>query len=455
MKKNRFLSQLDRIVYGNVPSEDTKLRFLLTVYFYGGFCGIVATLSNSILGLDPTGNYAVFVMGILFFILHRFLFRRKISYTAGFRFFYLFSALCFNILWFFNGGINGAIVIFYYLLVIVIMIYSEGWERAFNLFLVMFNIFCLMYVDYNYPELITQYPSDFARYLDMYVSILICLFVNYIAISVVLTALKKANKELQDKYISINRDLKLASKIQYSVMPIQYRVEGFELASIYKPLTEVGGDIFSIDERGDGKIRIFLADATGHGVQAGLVTMLILSEYISQKSDFDSPGDLVSVLNEIFIQKFSDIKAIFPCLVLDWDRSTNQISYASAGQIPQFLVRQHEVFDLEKTGPIIGLKKGIQYPTKNLSILDGDTLLLFTDGLTEAFDVTRSMYGDVRLGKFIMTRSVDTYSLNGYLSLMYEDLLNFIGNVELQDDLTVVAIRKNTFSQNESISVLT
>lgn len=250
-------------------------------------------------------------MATIFFGLHRSLFKEWIGYIAGVRLFYFLAAFFFNLIWFVNAGLDGGILIFFYLLVIVIMIYSEGWERAFHLAMVMTNIIILLTIDYLYEGLAQPYPSRLDRYLDVFVSILISFVVNYIAISVVLTALNRSKSQLESKFNSVQKDMDLASRIQLAIMSTNQKSEFYDFASIYQPVSVVGGDLYSIDNLSSHKIRIFIADATGHGVQAALVTMLILSEYFNKKTKFKDPGKFLAYLNSAFIQHYMDIHAIF------------------------------------------------------------------------------------------------------------------------------------------------
>jgi hypothetical protein len=121
--------RINRFIYGNSSPDNTNLRFLLTVYFWGGICGIGASISNFFLELDSYLTYSAVGMAILFLGIHRSLFKEWIGYLAGVRLFYIATLFYFNSMWFANAGLDGGIIIFFYLLVIVIMIYSTGWER--------------------------------------------------------------------------------------------------------------------------------------------------------------------------------------------------------------------------------------------------------------------------------------------------------------------------------------
>jgi serine phosphatase RsbU (regulator of sigma subunit) len=306
----------------------------------------------------------------------------------------------------------------------------------------MFNVSLLLYLDYRFEDWAQPFPGRMERYMDVWFSIIISFIVNYIAISVVLKALHRSNKQLEEKYSIIRKDVDLASKIQQAIMSYDSSETDFDVASIYKPVSGVGGDVYSIDMISKKKARLFLADATGHGVQAGLVTMLILSEYLKKKLEINDPGKLIQELNESFIRHYSDIRAIFTCIVLDWDFEKNKIQYASAGHIPQLMLRKKEVVHLEKTGPIIGLKNAARYRTVTLKDINHTKVLLFSDGITEAFDEGKNMFGEERLVRILRDASHNE-SMSKVLSEVEAGLDDFLTRSPLQDDLTLIAIGKH------------
>jgi len=113
--------------------------------------------------------------------------------------------------------------------------------------------------------------------------------------------LQEANYSLKAKEKIIRDDLMLARRIQGSVLPREsISISGLKFCIRYLPMYDVGGDIYDIMELPDGRIRIFLADAMGHGIQAALVTMLIKSEYEKAKALLDRPEEIFWIMNSVF-----------------------------------------------------------------------------------------------------------------------------------------------------------
>jgi sigma-B regulation protein RsbU (phosphoserine phosphatase) len=113
-------------------------------------------------------------------------------------------------------------------------------------------------------------------------------------------------EELRKLLDRLRQDLQLAKTIQQKIMPGDtWKLERIMIDIRYMPLIEIGGDIFDVLQRDDGSTRVFLADATGHGIVAALITMLIKSEYEKVKEKIEDPFMILSKLNE-FIPKFGN-----------------------------------------------------------------------------------------------------------------------------------------------------
>ncbi|MCB1160616.1 MAG: response regulator, partial [Leptospiraceae bacterium] len=129
--------------------------------------------------------------------------------------------------------------------------------------------------------------------------------------------------ELKEKREGQKREIRLARQIQEKLLPINLEeIKGLQFSVKYLPYGELSGDIYDIAEIFPGYIRIFLADATGHGISAALVTMLIKSEYETIKSSFASPAKTLMELNTRFIQNYINLNEIFPAFILDIDLNT-------------------------------------------------------------------------------------------------------------------------------------
>jgi hypothetical protein len=131
---------------------------------------------------------------------------------------------------------------------------------------------------------------------------------------------KERTGELNNTLSLIRQDLNFAKKIQIRLLPGQaFQVENLKIVSRYIPMDEVGGDFFDIAKLENNIVRILIADATGHGVQGALVTMLIKSEYEVLKESFTSTSQLMKKFNNLFFTKYSNLYSFFTCFIVDID----------------------------------------------------------------------------------------------------------------------------------------
>ncbi|HMV41189.1 MAG TPA: PP2C family protein-serine/threonine phosphatase [Leptospiraceae bacterium] len=247
-------------------------------------------------------------------------------------------------------------------------------------------------------------------------------------------------KEINDTLDDLKRDISVAKKIQTSLMKKNFaHIKNLNFSVNYIPLDEVGGDIYDISELSHKCIRIFLADATGHGVQAALITMAIKGEYESFKHTTHSPKKLLKNLNNDFVQKFGAIHSFFSCIVVDIYPEKNKIIYASAGHPDQVIQRKDWSLEIiSRTGKIMGIMKDAEFEEKEIRFESGDKLLLFTDGLFEEFNSEKEEFGEKQI-----LSSIKEYSDKDLKELFEEIMKNlneFLENSSRQDDITFIGV---------------
>ncbi|RHX81379.1 SpoIIE family protein phosphatase [Leptospira yasudae] len=189
---------------------------------------------------------------------------------------------------------------------------------------------------------------------------------------------------LNDNIIQINRELEIAQNVQRKILtPLDRNISGIRFHYEYMPLEKVGGDFLDVSEILPGKVRVVIADAVGHGVQASLMTMALKTEYEELKN-LENPAQILKELNFRFLKKFDSLESIFPCLIGDIDTEKEEFTYASAGHPDQIIQLPGEFPSLiQKTGPILGLFETLEIASKTVAFPTGSRLLLFSDGLIE------------------------------------------------------------------------
>lgn len=248
----------------------------------------------------------------------------------------------------------------------------------------------------------------------------------------------KANK-IKELHNIVKSDLELAKKVQEKIMPVQKEIDGLQIRVKFTPMAEVGGDIYDIFEISPGYVRLFLADATGHGVQAALVTMIIKSEYEMLKMNPVLPSELLTALSNKYYRLYNNLVLFFTCIVVDIDLVNKKLIYSSAGHPVQYLIPANgKIMPLGHTGKIIGIFKNNSFNDVEMDIDSNFKLLLFSDGLYEEFNESTEEYGEERV--VAMFERYSKSPLDGLISAVCSDLYEFIGDEGLNDDLTIIGI---------------
>ncbi|HNV45820.1 MAG TPA: PAS domain S-box protein [Spirochaetota bacterium] len=261
-----------------------------------------------------------------------------------------------------------------------------------------------------------------------------------------LITMKAQERELGIAYESLNRaylqmkeDLLLAKTIQANILPANDSTAcGLSLHVEYLPLIEVGGDVYDICEIAPGVVRVFLADAIGHGVVASLITMLIKSEYDMLKASGASPFGVFSALNDVFFMTYRSLKVFLTGVIIDIDTARGVITYSSAGHPVQYLLRGGETVPLAKTGRAVGIWGGINCRDVEVPYRAGDRLLLFTDGIYEEFNSENEEFGEDRVRGIIEAHAGEP--IRCVIDALLEGMTGFVGDVGLNDDITVLGV---------------
>jgi sigma-B regulation protein RsbU (phosphoserine phosphatase) len=246
-----------------------------------------------------------------------------------------------------------------------------------------------------------------------------------------------------DQQRALEQDLDLASRIQTQLLPNKnLSLNGWEAYYHYEPAGPVSGDYCDLispdSEKGD--LFFLLGDVSGHGVAASILMAHLHALFRSLIAVGLSADQLVGRANRIFCE--STISADYATLVCGRAGKSGEVDICNAGHCPPLLIRGAEITSLEATGLPVGIFGSGAYSVKRVQLARGDSLLLYTDGLTEAQDRTDAEYGAQRLAKLVQGRH--ELSAQALTQLCLEDLRNFLSGTPRTDDLSVMVIRRTT-----------
>ncbi|HEY2323701.1 MAG TPA: SpoIIE family protein phosphatase [Thermoanaerobaculia bacterium] len=237
---------------------------------------------------------------------------------------------------------------------------------------------------------------------------------------------------------SVESELATARKIQMSIIPrTPPRVNGLEVATVYTPATEVAGDFYDFLVVDDDHLGVFVADVSGHGVPAALVASMLKIALATQSSLAASPSSLLASLHALFRGKLErqHITAAYAYLSTD-----GSVVVASAGHPPPLIRRATgAIEELATQGSVLARFASFEASDVTATLGPGDSLLIYTDGVTEALSPAEEMWGEDRLR--------ETFSSTGDVDTIATAVAAWTAG-RLSDDVTVVSVsRHDTFAR--------
>jgi sigma-B regulation protein RsbU (phosphoserine phosphatase) len=217
-------------------------------------------------------------------------------------------------------------------------------------------------------------------------------------------------------------------------------VAGWEIGHRYRPHGPVSGDHCDVLLPGapGGPVHVALGDVSGKGISASIL-MAHLQAALRALASMDLPlGALVERANRLFCE--STVPSSFATLVVGRLHPDGSLELCNAGHCAPVLVRAGRVSSIDAGGMPLGVFSGERYPSLRVDLAAGDSLFVYTDGLSEARDPEGSFYGTERVRDVM--RGLACRAADEVLDRFLEDVDRFRGAAPLQDDLTVMAVRR-------------
>lgn len=251
---------------------------------------------------------------------------------------------------------------------------------------------------------------------------------------------KERQQEAQEKE-RIENELRVASLIQQTLLPKTVPdLPGYDIGAFYKPAREVGGDFYDFLDLDDGRLGLIIGDVTDKGVPAAMVMATTRTLLRASAQRFDSPGDVLERVNDVLVPDIPP-NMFVTCLYAILDPETGRLYYANAGHDLPYRSRKKTAEELRATGMPLGLMPGMGYEEKEVFIEEGDTVLFYSDGLVEAHDPEREMFGFPRLQGLVGAHRSGGASL---VEFLLSELDRFTGEAwEQEDDITLVTLYRS------------
>jgi sigma-B regulation protein RsbU (phosphoserine phosphatase) len=240
------------------------------------------------------------------------------------------------------------------------------------------------------------------------------------------------------------RELEIAKTIQKAMLPKIFPPfadrSDLNIYGMVRPAKEIGGDLYDFYVRHD-KLFFCVGDVSGKGVPASLVMATIRSLFRSITAHVEQAHEVLIQMNDTLTEQ-NDQNMFVTLFVGILDLKTGELSYCNAGHNAPLIIRgeQAEVRTMEVQANLpVGISLGYSYVEQKMHLTYGDTLFLYTDGLTEAENIRHEQFGEQRMEK----------ALNASLALRPREIVDamdaqvtaFVGGAEQSDDLTLMAVR--------------
>jgi sigma-B regulation protein RsbU (phosphoserine phosphatase) len=239
-------------------------------------------------------------------------------------------------------------------------------------------------------------------------------------------------------------ELRIAREIQLGILPADISAAtagtGLEVHALLEPAREVGGDLFEVLRSNDGRLVVMIGDVSGKGIPAALFMAVTMTLIRTLGTQFQKPEEILQrVNNALAAQNPRNMFVTIFCGV--YDPGSGRLSYASAGHPAPILIRNGrcEMVPCEP-GMVAGAFSGLEAPSYSLQVAAGDLLLLYTDGVTEAFNNEGEPFGEGRLSEELCRQPVQSaaQSIAGVLQAVRDHA----GECPQSDDIALLGLRR-------------
>jgi sigma-B regulation protein RsbU (phosphoserine phosphatase) len=255
--------------------------------------------------------------------------------------------------------------------------------------------------------------------------------------------IRRAQQILEINNKRMQRELNLAGHLQKNFLPQKFiDVEGWEISAALQPALETSGDFYDLFRLADGKIAILIADVVDKGVSAALLMVLawaLLRERILSYPE--QPEAIFSEVNQQILSILQDLEYVTAFLGI-LTPQTGKLIYANAGHNPPIIFQSREkgILQLNRTGMPLGLSEETQWTQATAELNVGDVLLLYTDGLTEACNLSGEFSGLDRLINCV--GPVTHHRAHEIKNHIENELQAFLSNHPPQDDMTLMVLKR-------------
>jgi sigma-B regulation protein RsbU (phosphoserine phosphatase) len=246
------------------------------------------------------------------------------------------------------------------------------------------------------------------------------------------------------EHARVDKEIQIAAEMQQQLFPKEkIQIPSYELSAMVQPCAAIGGDSYDIIPLKDGKYAITIADVCGKGIPAAL---LVSTLHALLRVFLQYPIELVELVRRLntLVYNNSPAERFITFFIMIFDPVHHMFTYVNAGHNPPFLFRnnKNEINELMASGLPLGMVEEQQFETRQVDLQYGDTLVLYTDGVTEAANRTLQQYSEEKLRECVL-KNLDT-AAETIKGCIVRDVRGFVGNNPMSDDLTLLVLKRDS-----------
>lgn len=245
-----------------------------------------------------------------------------------------------------------------------------------------------------------------------------------------------------DQLVSIQHDLNISRDIQQAILPKKFPPfpdePNFDIYASMIAANEVGGDFFDFFLIDKNRLGFVIGDVSGKGISAAIFMAVSRTLIRATGLKGDSVSDCMRYVNNLLSKE--SVSSMFVTVFYGiLDTQTGEVDYVNAGHNPPYLLASGGISKVEMTnGLALGVSDDFNFQSKKLQMKKGDKLLLFTDGVIEAFNEEEIAYGEDRFENFLDEKL--TLPVEGLIKKSFADVNDFVGSAPQSDDITLLGL---------------
>ena len=237
---------------------------------------------------------------------------------------------------------------------------------------------------------------------------------------------------------ALERQVTLAAEVQHRMIPTKPpMVKGVELASAYLPCFELGGDFFDFIELPDENVGLAVADVSGKGVPASLTMAAVRAALRAQVDNVYYLYEIMRRIN-LMVSRDSSVGEFVTLFYGVLDARNRRFTYCNAGHPPGLILRAGKIIEMGSDNMVLGVNPDEKYTQQIVQLQAGDTLLIYTDGLTDAMNFQQQLFGRQRVMDAFLASGA---SAEAVAQNILWSMRRFAGLNKRNDDVTMIAAK--------------